>query len=66
MIVTPTTEVIEQKAQQRDKQVVTQSSDGEENIVDDNEATHIFTESIVLESKIIEDDRDLASTTESN
>ena len=66
MIVTPTTEVIEQKAQQMDKQVVTQSSDGEENIVDDNEATHIFTESIVLESKIIEDDRDLASTTESN
>ena len=66
MIVTPTTEVIEQKAQQRDKQVITQSSDGEENIVDDNEATHIFTESIVLESKIIEDDRDLASTTESN
>lgn len=66
MIVTPTTEVIEQKVQQRDKQVVTQSSDGEENIVDDNEATHIFTESIVLESKIIEDDRDLASTTESN
>ena len=66
MVVTPTTEVIEQKAQQRDKQVVTQSSDGEENIVDDNEATHIFTESIVLESKIIEDDRDLASTTESN
>ena len=66
MIVTPTTEDIEQKAQQRDKQVITQSSDGEENIVDDNEATHIFTESIVLESKIIEDDRDLASTTESN
>jgi len=65
MTFTPPSEVIEQRVHFKEKQLPTQSSDGEENIAEEIEASHIFTESLVLGSKQVEEKKDLNCTSES-